>query len=428
MLQSSSISITPPVGEQIKLQSDSCHQHVVLCDNNTAHSTSATDVWVQSGEMAEFSCSFDGQPFSAVVWDHNGQNLADTERVRSSQSGAVLSLVIQGVGVADQGRYRCTATNPHVSNRFGRSTCTSYLHVEVKEPEEQDQDAGRTFPAPTGKPPEFTKTIECLQYIVTGEPLPEVQWLKGSFHIQPSGFCIIVNNPDGSGFIHIKSVKQEHSGVYTCKASNQYGEASCTAELLVFRAKAQEEHTLVQKVMQCVITGSGPLSVVWFKDSQALPTVPTHYQTSCEKNKHTLDITKLEAADCGLYVCKASNNVGTAECSAELRVIDQPNFVKPLGAVAAVVGAPLHLECQVDEDTGVTVTWTRDGRKVHQSPDCKLSFEDKTVTLDILKTTLKDCGNYVCVVTNEAGSASCSTSVKVQGKSCLVNFHGYCSI
>uniref|UniRef100_A0A3Q1F3S3 Ig-like domain-containing protein n=1 Tax=Acanthochromis polyacanthus TaxID=80966 RepID=A0A3Q1F3S3_9TELE len=193
----------------------------------------------------------------------------------------------------------------------------------------------------------------------------------------------------------------------------------------VFISRPEPQTVFVGKraVMQCVLSGSAPLSVVWFKDNQALP---THYQTSCEKNKHTLEITKLEAADRGLYVCKASNNVGTAECSTELRVIDKPNFVEPLGAVAAVVGAPLHLECQVDEDTGVSVTWTRDGRKVHQSPDCKLSFEDKTVTLDILKTTLKDCGNYVCVVTNEAGSASCSTSVKVQGKSCLVNFHGYC--
>uniref|UniRef100_A0A673ARL7 Ig-like domain-containing protein n=1 Tax=Sphaeramia orbicularis TaxID=375764 RepID=A0A673ARL7_9TELE len=166
-------------------------------------------------------------------------------------------------------------------------------------------------------------------------------------------------------------------------------------------------------VIQCVISGSEPLDVVWLKDDRPLS---SHCRTSCEKNKHSVEIQRLEAADRGCYVCQASNNIGTAECSAVLRVIDKPNFVKPLGPMAAVVGAPLHLECQVDEDTGVTVTWTRDGRKVHQSPDCKLSFEDKTVILDILKTTLKDCGDYVCTMTNEAGSSTCSTSVKVQGK------------
>lgn len=181
-------------------------------------------------------------------------------------------------------------------------------------------------------------------------------------------------------------------------------------------------------MIQCVVTGSEPLSVVWYKDNQALPSPTTHYQTSSEKNKHTLEITRCELTDQGVYLCKASNKGGTAVCSTDMMVINKPNFIKPLDTVSAVVGAPLHLECQVDEDTGVSITWTRDGRKVHQSPDCKLSFEDKMVTLDIPKTTLKDCGNYVCTATNEAGGASCSTSVKVQGKTGVVNFHGYCGI
>lgn len=87
--------------------------------------TEMNDIRVKSGDMAEFSCSFDGQPFTAVVWDHNGQSLADTERVRSSQSGGLLSLVIQAVGVADQGMYCCTATNQH-----GHNSSSARLTVE----------------------------------------------------------------------------------------------------------------------------------------------------------------------------------------------------------------------------------------------------------------------------------------------------------
>ncbi|XP_074514114.1 SPEG neighbor protein-like [Sebastes fasciatus] len=84
-----------------------------------------SDVQVNSGEMAEFSCSFAGQPFSGVEWDHNGQSLADTERVRSSEMGGLLSLVIRGVGVADQGVYCCTATNQH-----GQNSSSAQLTVE----------------------------------------------------------------------------------------------------------------------------------------------------------------------------------------------------------------------------------------------------------------------------------------------------------
>lgn len=84
-----------------------------------------SDVRVESGERAEFRCLFDGLPLMGVVWDHNGQCLADSERLSSSQAGGMLSLVIQGVGPADQGVYRCTATNQH-----GQNTSSAQLTVE----------------------------------------------------------------------------------------------------------------------------------------------------------------------------------------------------------------------------------------------------------------------------------------------------------
>lgn len=188
-----------------------------------------------------------------------------------------------------------------------------------------------------------------------------------------------------------------------------------------FVSKSEPQTVFVgqETVVHYEITGSSPLKVLWLRDQQPLPESSTRYRISCERNKHTLEILQLKVTDGGLYKCTASNHVGSTEGTVEVRVVDKPNFVRPLGPVAAVVGAPLRLECEVDEDTGATVSWTRDGRKVHQSPDCKLSFEDRLVSLDILKTTLRDCGMYACMVTNPAGASSCSTEVKVQGKICL---------
>ena len=84
-----------------------------------------TDVRVKSGEMAQFKCSFDGQPFTGIMLDHNGRRLADTERVISSHSRGLQSLIIQGVELGDQGTYRCTTLNKH-----GENSTSAQLTVE----------------------------------------------------------------------------------------------------------------------------------------------------------------------------------------------------------------------------------------------------------------------------------------------------------
>lgn len=170
-----------------------------------------------------------------------------------------------------------------------------------------------------------------------------------------------------------------------------------------------------QAKFQCVITGSAPMNVVWYKDNIAvLP--DEHYKLFSEKNKHCFEIAKLEQSDQGTYLCKASNSVGMATCCTEMRVIDKPSFLKTFESTSVAVGNPLRLECQVNEDTGVTITWARDGKKLHNTMDSKISFDEKVVSLDIPKTKMKDTGTYVCTATNDAGSSSCSSVITVKGK------------
>ncbi|KAM9709480.1 titin-like isoform 1-T1 [Menidia menidia] len=189
----------------------------------------------------------------------------------------------------------------------------------------------------------------------------------------------------------------------------------------VFVSKPEPMTLFVGKaaVLRCALTGSPPMEVLWLKDNLSI-SPGGNYDMRCEKNQqHALHIRSLELADQGLYLCKASNRVGAASCSAALRVVKAPGFLRALEPVtAAAVGQPIRLECQVDEDTGVSVTWTRDGRKVHQSMDCRLSFEDRVAVLEIPKSKVKDSGRYVCRAANEAGESSCEAQVSVQGKAC----------
>uniref|UniRef100_A0A8C6U3I6 Titin n=1 Tax=Neogobius melanostomus TaxID=47308 RepID=A0A8C6U3I6_9GOBI len=160
----------------------------------------------------------------------------------------------------------------------------------------------------------------------------------------------------------------------------------------------QEPMTLFvgkQALFQCSLTGTLPMEIIWHKDNIAISS-EGNYVMKSDKNKCSLLIKSLQMTDQGVYLCKASNSVGTATFTTNLKVINKPSFVKLIEAVSIAVNDLLRLECQVDDDTGVTVTWTRDGKKVHQSMDCKLSFEDKVAVLEIPKSKIKDSGNSTC--------------------------------
>lgn len=211
---------------------------------------------VTSGETARFTVRVSGFPKPIVQWSRNGRVIKSSSAYRLVEEKEEYTLVITKVTSEYEGEYSCTATN-----RFGQTTCTTYLEVKKPDISQAERWVEKMFKV-TGQPPTFTVQIQPVRcseggevyfnYKTTGDPVPDVKWLKGAFQIQPSRNCIIVTNPDGSGLINIKSVKQEDSGLYTCKASNQFGEATCSAELVVFRESVSVSHkkeqlTVVQK-------------------------------------------------------------------------------------------------------------------------------------------------------------------------------------
>lgn len=186
---------------------------------------------VTMGNTAKFTATVAGVPKPVVQWYHNGQVITTSSIYTFVQENEEYTLVISNVKKEFEGEYTCTA-----SNRFGKSTCASYLHVKLKDVKKVEQVIGQ--------PPYFTKEIESVQctvggqavfeYKVTGSPFPEVQWFRGSHRIQPSKYCIVISNVDGSGCIKIMEIQQSDGGLYSCRATNPLGEAFCNAELIVF--------------------------------------------------------------------------------------------------------------------------------------------------------------------------------------------------
>ncbi|XP_073710753.1 titin-like, partial [Misgurnus anguillicaudatus] len=193
--------------------------------------TEISSAIASAGNTAKFTVQVSGFPKPDIEWYHNGQLIKSSSVYTFVEEKEEHTLVITRITKELEGEYTCTA-----SNQFGKSTCTSYLNVKVEDTKKREETIGQ--------PPYFIKSIKSMQctvggqalfeYTVTGSPIPNVQWYRGSSHMQPSKYCFIVNNTDGSGYLMILGVRQSDGGIYTCKASNPLGETSCSAELIVF--------------------------------------------------------------------------------------------------------------------------------------------------------------------------------------------------
>lgn len=207
------------------------------------------------GETAKLTVRVSGVPKPVIQWSHNGKVITSSSVYKMVEEKEDYTLVITKVTSEYEGEYSCTATN-----RFGQTTCTTYLEVKSVDVSQAEKWVEKMFKV-TGQPPSFSVQIQPLRcpegtevlfdYKVSGDPIPDVNWYKGAFQIQPSRNCIIGSNPDGSGCLKLKTVKQEDSGMYMCKASNKFGEASSSAELAVVKESVvvskQEEVTIVQQ-------------------------------------------------------------------------------------------------------------------------------------------------------------------------------------
>lgn len=207
------------------------------------------------GETAKFTVRVSGVPKPVIQWSHNGEVITSSSVHKLIEEKEECTLVITKVTSEYEGEYSCTATN-----RFGQTTCTSYLEVKSVDVSQAEKWVEKMFKA-TGQPPKFSVQIQPLRcsegtevsfhYRVSGDPVPDVKWYKGAFQVQPSRNCIIISNPDGSGSLSLKSIKQEDGGMYKCRASNKFGEASSSAELAVLKETVvvsnQEQLTVVQK-------------------------------------------------------------------------------------------------------------------------------------------------------------------------------------
>lgn len=184
---------------------------------------------------------------------------------------------------------------------------------------------------------------------VTGIPTPQIQWFFNGAMLTPSADYKFVFDGNDHSLI-ILFTKLEDEGEYTCIASNEYGQAMCSAYLKInSEAEGHEEPESAEKsleklqgpcppyflkelkpvhcvqglpaIFEYVVLGEPAPTVLWFKENKQLCTNVYYTIIHNPDGSGTFIVNDPQKEDGGLYVCKAENVWGGSTCAAELFVL-----------------------------------------------------------------------------------------------------------
>lgn len=134
---------------------------------------------------------------------------------------------------------------------------------------------------------------------------------------------------DTVSILKIISTEKKDSGEYTFEVQNDVGRSSCKASINVLDLIIPPSFTKKLKKMdsikgsfidlECIVAGSHPISIQWFKDDQEI-SASEKYKFSFHDNTAFLEISHLESSDSGTYTCSATNKAGHNQCSGHLTV------------------------------------------------------------------------------------------------------------
>ncbi|XP_042888253.1 titin-like isoform X7 [Penaeus japonicus] len=324
---------------------------------------------VPEGEVAILEAEVTAKPEAEFKWYRHGQEITHDEEleVQITSDNNKSSLVLGELFEDDSGDYTVTAQNP-----VGRASSTATLLVEG----EGDEEA---------EPPAFDPPLTPIRVMdgeevrfrckVTGKPMPKLTWLQNGRPIAHHREVRLTQTPDGKAGLQILEVFPEDAGDYTCIARNKAGEARSTANLAVesYEYVPDSEAATTTSVSEKNVL-SGPVS----------------------EEEETIEIEKDTESD--------SSEAGSA-----------PYFCNKLEQKIEVVeGTSVRLLVKVTGYPRPTIKWHTDGVAVEVTETRTVeTYEDGTSALTLHKTTLEDCGEYVCEAMNRNGVDTTVTTLVV---------------
>uniref|UniRef100_A0A663NDZ0 Heparan sulfate proteoglycan 2 n=1 Tax=Athene cunicularia TaxID=194338 RepID=A0A663NDZ0_ATHCN len=304
---------------------------------------------------------------------------------------------------ADEGHYACRARSS-----AGQHTARAFLRVQGESGTPQVQVSPERTEVQEGS----TVRLYCR---VSGSPTATITWEKQGGTLPPP----VPNTPTSPRWSSLRvgdtsRVRGQFQGGCNPPVSPLFLLAGTAPPVRIESSSPSvtEGQTLD---LDCVVAGSSPATVTWYKRGSSLP---TGHQVSGSR----LRVPHVTAADSGEYVCRVSLGTTVREASVIVTVVagSGSSYGPPASGVPVRIeassstvaeGQSLDLNCLVAGQGQATVTWYKRGGALpakHQVSGSRLR---------LLQVTAADSGEYVCRVTSGATTKETAVMVTIQPSS-----------
>ncbi|KAH9635600.1 hypothetical protein HF086_012269 [Spodoptera exigua] len=362
-------------------------------------------VEVVQGSRLRIACKATGNPIPDIQWIKQGRVVSE-----NSYDIDYADLILNDVQVGQSGLYICIASNEGGSHE-------KKVNIDVLEPpkifQELFQNSNTTsneiqLEVISGQ----SFYLHCHPY---GNPQPEIYWFKDDLPLKLFDDTMV--STDFGEVIVTKKAVMEHSGNYTCVARNKVGNKSVV--YLVDVLESTRNMTIgfgKPLVLTCPAVGSPLPSVMWVKHPYS--EINGDNRVHLTDNNFTLVINKTEVTDSGKYSCIMTNKVGTTEVIFDVAIHKPPSIAANVGnnlveGHVVALKRSIVLKCEADGYPMPKITWLKDTQRLSES----LSNIQRVLgnsLLAIWSADVRDAGQYICVVENEAGTAHRRYNIAIQ--------------
>lgn len=182
---------------------------------------------VEEGDRFVFKCAVHGVPTPNVEWFKDGISIQNNSDFQTTFNNGLCTLTIEETMLADTANFHCRA-----SSSAGQDETLARLFVTESLPTEALEAPVFSLALTTGFAME--KSAFVFECVVTGHPLPIVQWFKGNVCVdQLPDYTITYNN--GHATLKIEEVCLDDQTTFMCRGINPAGSAETIANLIVNR-------------------------------------------------------------------------------------------------------------------------------------------------------------------------------------------------